>query len=92
MAHDDLLQTLESLGVPAGPINTVGEALEDPQIAAREMVVEMDRGANLPPVRGLRSPLRFSQATLATSRPSPVLGSGDLDALRAEFQARTNFA
>ncbi|MEH3159349.1 MAG: CaiB/BaiF CoA-transferase family protein [Sphingomonas taxi] len=69
-ARDDLLAKLEAAGVPAGPINTVEQALTDPQVLARGMVLEGG------PIRGLRTPIRFSDATLATDRPAPRLGSG----------------
>ncbi|HWK75704.1 MAG TPA: CaiB/BaiF CoA-transferase family protein [Povalibacter sp.] len=73
--RDDLLSALASAGVPAGPINTVGEALNDPQTLSRGIVVEMDRGPGAPPVRGVRTPIRFSESPLATPRPSPSLGN-----------------
>jgi crotonobetainyl-CoA:carnitine CoA-transferase CaiB-like acyl-CoA transferase len=69
-ARDDLLARLEAAGVPAGPINTVAQALEDPQVRARGMVVPGDA------IAGLRTPIRFSDADLATGRPAPRLGSG----------------
>lgn len=73
--RDALLAALEALGVPAGPINAVGEALADPQIVARGMVMALDddEGRIIP---GLRLPIRFSDAELAPPRPSPRLGSG----------------
>jgi crotonobetainyl-CoA:carnitine CoA-transferase CaiB-like acyl-CoA transferase len=71
--RDALLAELERAGVPAGPINSVGQALADPQIAARGMIVSMERdGAS--PVQGLRTPIRFSDADLALGRASPKLG------------------
>ena len=70
-ARDDLLALLEAAGVPAGPINTVAQALEDPQVRARGMVVPGDA------IAGLRTPIRFSDADLATGRPAPRLGSGN---------------
>lgn len=73
--RDDLLAALEKLGVPAGPINTVPEALADPQIQARGMVRMFERdGAD--PVPGLRTPIRFSDAELALDRASPRLDGG----------------
>jgi len=69
--RDDLLAALEAAGVPAGPINTVEQALTDPQVLARGMVLDNA------PIRGLRTPIRFSDADLATDRPAPRLGSGD---------------
>ncbi len=64
-----LLADLEEQGVPAGPINTVAEALADPQIAARGMLVDLGDG-----LRGLRTPIRFSDAELAPRKRSPKLG------------------
>ncbi len=50
---------LGAAGVPAGPVNTVPAALEQPQVAAREMVVELEH-----PVAGmlrmLGTPLKLS--------------------------------
>ena len=67
--RDALLAGLEEQGVPAGPINTVADALADPQIAAREMVLDLGDG-----VKGLRTPIRFSDAELALGKRSPKLG------------------
>jgi len=64
-----LLADLEEQGIPAGPINTVAEALADPQIAARGMVLDLGEG-----LKGLRTPIRFSDAELALGTRSPKLG------------------
>ncbi|BBC72216.1 CoA-transferase [Altererythrobacter sp. B11] len=72
--RDVLLSALAEVGVPAGPINDVAQALVDPQVAARGMVLEMER-EGAPAVRGLRTPIRFSEGELALGRPSPELGS-----------------
>lgn len=71
--RDELLAALEEHGIPVGPIHDVGEALSDPQIAARGMVLDMvrDDGAHVP---GLRTPIRFSGADLVLGKPSPRLG------------------
>lgn len=74
--RDALLAALEAANVPAGPINSVNQALADPQIAARGMVVEAETGdgATLP---ALRAPIRFSAASLAPPRAAPLLGEDD---------------
>jgi crotonobetainyl-CoA:carnitine CoA-transferase CaiB-like acyl-CoA transferase len=85
--RDDILQALTAIHVPAGPINTVGEALNDPQIQSRKMVLELERGPNLSPIRGIRTPIRFSDSTLAASGPAPPLGNGDVGALLELFRS-----
>lgn len=74
--RDALLGALEGAGVPAGPINTVAQALADPQIVARAMVADAPRrdGVHVPSVR---TPIRFSNARLADPLASPTLGMDD---------------
>lgn len=68
MSKADLLAACEAQGVPAGPINDMGEMLADPQIKARGMQIELDG------IPGVRAPFVFSDAELALHRPSPKLG------------------
>ena len=73
--RDALLAMLEAVGVPAGPINNVAQAFADPQVIHRGMALTLDRdGMTLP---GLRTPIRFSEATLALERAAPMLGQDD---------------
>lgn len=69
-ARDDLLAALEQAGVPAGPINTVAQALADPQTQARGLAIEVEG------IAGLRSPIHFSDSALALDRGVPLLGQG----------------
>lgn len=70
--RDALLAALEEDGIPAGPINDVGQALSDPQIRYRGMVIEVD-GEGDRKVPGLRTPIRFSRSPLAAAKAAPVL-------------------
>jgi CoA:oxalate CoA-transferase len=68
------LEALEAAGIPCGPINTVDQVVSDPQVAAREMIVEADH-----PVAGrvkmAGSPIKLSGAPRQVVRsPSPTLG------------------
>ena len=67
-SKDDLLKACEGQGVPAGPINDLSEVMADPQVVARGMQIELDG------VPGVRTPIRFSDADLALTRPAPKLG------------------
>ncbi|WP_375262283.1 CaiB/BaiF CoA transferase family protein [Palleronia sp.] len=69
--RDALIDGLGAVGVPCGPINDVAEALSDPQVSARGMVVAPDG------VPGLRTPIRFSRSDLSLDRAAPALGQGD---------------
>ncbi len=63
----DLLAACEAQGVPAGPINDLGEVFADPQVVERELRVDLDG------VPGIRSPFRFSDARLSLKHASPRL-------------------
>jgi len=67
-SRDDLLAACEAHNVPAGPINTLEDAFNDPQVIARGMQIELDG------VPGVNSPFKFSGAELSLHRPSPKLG------------------
>jgi CoA:oxalate CoA-transferase len=78
------LAVLDKAGVPCGPINTVADALADPQIVARNMVVSADD-----PVAGtLRmagNPIKLSGfPDPPTRRPAPDL-DGDRRAILEEL-------
>ncbi|MGB0959191.1 MAG: CaiB/BaiF CoA transferase family protein [Halocynthiibacter sp.] len=64
-----LLAALEAATVPAGPINSIGEAFKDPQIQARGLVIEPEG------IKGVRGPWVFSDADLALDKTAPVLPS-----------------
>lgn len=80
----ELLSACEREGVPAGPINSIAETFEDPQVKARGMRVDLpDADGNLIP--GVRTPIVFSQTPLVYDRPSPRLGE-HTDAVMAELE------
>lgn len=64
---------LNAAGVPAGPVNTVPAALEHPQVAAREMVTEIEHPV-AGPLKMLGSPIKLSAQPAAIRRPPPTLG------------------
>jgi crotonobetainyl-CoA:carnitine CoA-transferase CaiB-like acyl-CoA transferase len=71
--RDPLLAKLEAAGVPASPINTIGQMFADPQTIARGMRLDLDDGhGNLLP--SVRAPMVMSGTPLVYERPSPRLG------------------
>jgi crotonobetainyl-CoA:carnitine CoA-transferase CaiB-like acyl-CoA transferase len=72
-SRGELLDALEQAGVPAGPINTVPEMFEDPQVKHREVLVDMDHPLS-DQLRQVASPMRFSESAIVHDRPPPLLG------------------
>lgn len=71
----ELLPKLDAAAVPAGPINTVADVFEDPQVIHRGMRIDVDNpraaGGSTP---GLRSGIVIDGAPAASPRPAPGLG------------------
>ena len=65
---ESLLESCESQGIPAGPINDLSEVFEDPQVIFRGLVKKID---NIPTVA---SPFNFSDSSMNITNLSPKLG------------------
>lgn len=67
------LQGLDAAGVPCAPILTREELLEDPQIAANQLIVESEH-PHAGRMRQPRPAARFDRTPAAIRRPAPGLG------------------
>jgi crotonobetainyl-CoA:carnitine CoA-transferase CaiB-like acyl-CoA transferase len=72
---------LDRAGVPGGPVLTYAEAVDQPQVAARDMVVEIDHPV-LGTMRALGMPAKLSQTPATIRRPAPLLGQHSREVLR----------
>ncbi len=76
---------LDNAGVPNGPINSIDKVLEDPQVKAREMVVEIEH-----PIAGKLKmagvPIKMSETQGSVRKPAPVLGQHTEEILKELLQ------
>ena len=70
---DQLLERLEARGVPCGRVRSIDEALSDPQVAARQMVVTMPH-ADLGSVLMIGNPMVLAESPPSYRLPPPALG------------------
>jgi len=77
------LARCEEAGVPAGPIYSVPEALDDPHARARGMVQELSHRQACR-VKGLGNPVKMSATPPVMARAAPLLGE-DTDAILREL-------
>jgi crotonobetainyl-CoA:carnitine CoA-transferase CaiB-like acyl-CoA transferase len=78
---DRLIATLGTAQVPCGRVRTVEEALRDPQVEARQMLIDFGE----PDMKGLRvlgNPIKLSRDGVQTSRRPPRLGEHTQEILR----------
>ncbi len=69
----DLFEALNAAGVPVGDVRTVAETLQDPQIAARDMIATLHH-PTVGDLRVLGTPLKLSDTPGDVRTPPPTLG------------------
>ncbi len=67
------LERLEAVRIPCAPMNTFSQALADPQVRHRDMVVEVGH-PNGGRTRAPGNPIKLSRSEPATFDPAPTLG------------------
>ena len=72
-SSSEWLTEFEQAQIPAGLINSLDAVFEDPQIAARNLVVEFSRNGDRP-VRVVGNPIRFLRTPAHHEKPPPKLG------------------
>jgi crotonobetainyl-CoA:carnitine CoA-transferase CaiB-like acyl-CoA transferase len=77
----DWLARLEAAGVPAGPVLSIGEMLTDPQVLARDMVVEVEH-SRLGRMKTLGPPVKFSATPGSVRHGAPQLGQHTREVLK----------
>jgi formyl-CoA transferase len=85
------LERLEAHDIPCGPINDYREVMQDPQVRAREMVVETQH-PTLGALSTLGTPIKLSGTPLIPGRPAPLLGQHTDEVLAAAGYAEREIA
>ncbi len=67
------IDALRGVGLPCGPIQTVGQACEDPQVLTRDMIVDLEH-PKAGPIRVTGLPLKLSDTPGEIHSPPPLLG------------------
>jgi crotonobetainyl-CoA:carnitine CoA-transferase CaiB-like acyl-CoA transferase len=79
---DAWLSRMIAEDIPASAIQTVGEALHDPQALARGLIVEIQHPM-LDVVRSIANPVRFSLTPVLYRLPPPLLGEHNREILQS---------
>jgi succinate---hydroxymethylglutarate CoA-transferase len=87
LSHDKAdawLAKLKATGIPCGKINSVAQALDDPQTAARQMTETIDH-PTVGSLKMLGIPFKFSDTACSVRRPPPTLGQHSEEILSGEL-------
>jgi crotonobetainyl-CoA:carnitine CoA-transferase CaiB-like acyl-CoA transferase len=76
----ELCKSLMDIGIPAGPVHNVAEALKQPHTAARDMLITR------PDYQGLGLPIKLSSTPGQAGRKPPKLGESNLEILNRKEQ------
>ena len=77
------LAALDAAGVPAGAVKTIEQMLADPQVRARDMVVDLTH-PRAGETQAIGCPIKFSATPSSVARPAPILGQHTSEVL-SEF-------
>ncbi|CAN5161034.1 CaiB/BaiF CoA-transferase family protein [soil metagenome] len=70
--RQEILALLEKAGVPAGPINSVAQVFDDPQVVHRGMRLDLPHGGGTVP--SVRNPIVMDGSPLPRGPAAPMLG------------------
>jgi len=75
------IEELSKRAVPCGPVNTIDKVFADPQVQARNMVVEIPHTATGKPERYIASPIKLSETPVEYRRAAPMVGEHTAEVL-----------
>ena len=76
------LEKFAAAEIPAAPINTVAEAIEDRQTYARGLIVQLEHAA-IGTAKSIANPIRFSNTPVSYRLPPPLLGEHTREILQS---------
>jgi len=78
---DEWLDILDKAGVPCGPIYTIDRIFADPQVLARDMLVEVEH-PKCGKIKVTGAPIKFSKTPAEVKTAPPLLGQHNEEVLR----------
>ncbi len=83
--RDEWITLLQQYKIPGGRVNTIAEALEQPQFMARDMIGEIEH-EQYGTIRFIKSPLKFSNLDIQYKLAPPILGEHTDECQKSSLQ------
>ncbi|MFC3608865.1 CaiB/BaiF CoA transferase family protein [Stutzerimonas tarimensis] len=83
-AADEWVERIHAQGVPVGAINDIAQALDEPQVLARNMLVNIPHPLQ-PDFITVGSPIKLSRTPVVYLRPAPMLGEHTDEVLKRQL-------
>ncbi len=77
----EIFKEMDALGVPCGPIQTIEEVMNHPQVLAREMLLDISH-PNAGGIKVPAFPVKFSETPAVLQRHPPLLGEHTVEVLK----------
>jgi len=75
------IQIFEDMEIPCGPVNSIPDVVSDPQVASRNMILEVtDKQGSV--FKVVNTPFKFSRTSYQPSKVSPELGEHTVEILQ----------
>lgn len=71
--RDEWIKLLQQHKIPGGRVNTIAEALEQPQVIARDMIGEIEH-EQYGKMKFVKNPIKFSNSNIEYKLAPPILG------------------
>lgn len=79
--REEIIERLEQNGIACAPVINIKEAFDNPQLKARDMIIEVDDpGAGK--IKLVGNPIKLSKTPAVTKEPSPLLGENTDEILK----------
>ncbi|MCP1146693.1 CaiB/BaiF CoA transferase family protein [Lysinibacillus endophyticus] len=82
LTSEDIISRLDSYGVPCGPIQNIAQVMNDPQVIARNMMVDIEH-PNIPNLKVPAFPVKFSNTPPTIRNHPPLLGEHTEEILKS---------
>jgi crotonobetainyl-CoA:carnitine CoA-transferase CaiB-like acyl-CoA transferase len=78
------LEEFEAHNIPCGPINTIDQVFEDPQVLARDMLISIPESRS-GEIKMVGNPIKFSRSEIQYLVPPPPLGNTTQQVLKDDL-------